>query len=76
MVEGLKSDKAITYFPYYNSKVTIKAASPLVRGATLLQTGAGDWKVSTADFMTVRVLSDVEALYVAYDSRVTTPPRG
>ena len=71
-MEGARSQAC---HPYYVSPIVIRAVgSPAAKGATLVATGATDWKVNAPAFLQVELLTDAAALYVAYDSRVAPPP--
>lgn len=75
VVPDLWKDKGRTYHPYYDSPIAISAVgSPDAKGATLVVTGATDWKINAPAFLQVELLTDAAALYVAYDSRVAPPP--
>lgn len=73
LVEGLKLNKDLVYNPYYDSAVVIQSVAKAVRGATLIQTSVSDWKVNTSNHLSLQMLSEVEALYVAYDARAVPP---
>lgn len=74
VVTGLGSDHGTVYGPYHDKGVAfITIGSDALKGSSLVQTSGRDWSIDTPSFLEVALLTDAEALYVAFDSRVPPP---